>query len=309
MTIWTRILIRCARSECGEVWRGTMADLENYADCSSGSAWELSHLAPSGDCLIQESGGLRIATVSEDSCREQGDQPSVAVRPRTRATYCWDGSGYAPAGLEQLGHGYVVQAIVDGLARQSIYPLLPVDPFSSVPGGHSAKEVDAFWGHPGLTPVAAAQYGQPGAPDERIAGVFDPGKTGGCPIRLVAAGRVAQVATVECTPSFTAVRWQDLNAGGGPELLIDTLGRWGSHTLYVLSWDSGTVTQIAEIDGDITAPGFNAVRPVDLDGDGTYEIVADTLPDDLRNYFGPKPAPAMPFRVFRWNGTEYAKEK
>ena len=202
-----------------------------------------------------------------------------------------------------------MQEIVDGLARQSIYPLLPVYRFSYVQPEHSAAEVDAFWGHPGLVPVAAAQYGQPGTPEERIAAVFDPGVEGGCPVRVMLAGRAMQVATVDCTPPFTAVRWQDLNAAGAPELLIDTLGQWGSHRLYVLSWDAGAVTQIARIDGDITTPGLHAVRPVDLDGDGIFEIVADTLPDDLRPYFDPSPAPAMPYRVFRWNGTEYEEEK
>jgi len=56
-------------------------------------------------------------------------------------------------------------------------------------------------------------------------------------------------------------------------------------------------------------PGLHSARPVDLDGNGIHEIVADTLPDDLRPYFGPEPAPAMPYRVFRWNGTEYAEDK
>jgi len=307
--IWTRILIRCAGSECGEVWRGTMAELQFQSECPILLVRELSHLTPSGDCLIQESGGLWITAAYENFCGELRDQPSVTVRPRTRTTYCWDGSGYAPAGLEQLAPGYVVQEIVDGLARQSIYPLLPPDRFWSVQRVHSAEEVDAFWGHPGLVPVAAAQYGQPNTPEERIAGVFDPGDRGGCPVRVMLAGRVMQVATVDCTPPFTAVRWQDLNASGGPELLIDTLGRWGSHTLYVLSWDTDAVKQIGKIEGDITAPGFHAVRPVDLDGDGVFEIVADTLPGDLRPYFGPQPAPAIPYRVFPWNGTEYAEEK
>ena len=110
-------------------------------------------------------------------------------------------------------------------------------------------------------------------------------------------------------PPFTAVRWQDLNVGGGPELLIDTLGRWGSHRLYVLSWDTGTVTQIAEIEGDIITPVLHSVRSVDLDGDRIYEIVADTQPDDLRPYFGLEPAPALPYRVFRWRRTEYVEDK
>jgi len=103
-------------------------------------------------------------------CLERGDRPSVTMRPRTRATYCWDGSRYARSGLEQLAPGYVVQEIVDGLTCQSTWPQLRVDRFPDGRCGHSADEVDAVWGHPGLPPVAAAVYGQPGTPDERIAG-------------------------------------------------------------------------------------------------------------------------------------------
>ena len=105
VTIWTRILIRCAGSECDEVWRGTMAELQDQTDCANLLVRELSHLALSGDCLIQESGGLWITTAYEDPCSEVRVQPSVTVRPRTRAIYCWDGQRYSPTGLEQLAPG------------------------------------------------------------------------------------------------------------------------------------------------------------------------------------------------------------
>jgi len=306
--VWTRFLIRCADGECGEVWQGTMAELGYQGESTWVAFQDISRLTPFGNCLVQEAGGLWVATVFEESCRDNHDRPSVNVQPRTRVTYCWDGRRYTPAGVEQMSPGYVVQQLVHDMAPWSTYPLLPGSRWSYASDGPYPEEVDAFWGHPGLTPVAAAQYGQPGTPEGRTAGVFDPGAKGGCPVRLVVAGQAAQVATVDCTPSFTDVRWQDLN-GGGPELLIDTLGRFSRHTLYVLSWDSGTVQQIAEIHGDITAPDLHAVRPVDLDSDGVFEIVADTLPSDLRPYFGPEPVPAMPYRVFRWNGTEYIEEK
>jgi hypothetical protein len=185
--VWTRSLIHCTNGHCSEVWQGILAVDEYHVECNPLLVLEMSHLALAGDCLVEESSGT-WAYIASGYCG-LGHDPSVTILPKTHETFCWDGQRYASSDVEQVSPGYVVQEIVDGPTCHSDYPLL----WSGLPNAYLGegykKVVDDFWGNPGLRPVAAAQHGLPGTPEERIAGIFDPEAPEPCPVRIVSPGQ------------------------------------------------------------------------------------------------------------------------
>jgi hypothetical protein len=315
--VWNRSLISCTAGHCAEVWRGMMGEVSEFSDPCWLDAQQISRLAMVEGCLVRETSGLWIRISNSPYCQENGIESSLTVLPEARETFCWDDQHYTLRTREQVSLGYTIPELVDGLAHLSIYPWVWTDEiYSWWDMVEYGEYIDDLWGQPPLQPVAAARFGAPGTPSERIAGTFASDDPAICPVRIVSPTATLAETTVACTAEFTYMRWQDLSGDDTPELLIFTLVDplqnlpcCKNQALYVFSWDTKTLKQVAVVKGRVTSPALNAVRVEDLDGDGVMEILADYLPWDLRPYFGPEPVPSFPYKVYRWDGQTYVEDE